>query len=89
LNCNSGHAFIAINIDAIMPLNLFKNRIDNLVNEIHESPKASNAGRIYLPGEIEWEKYDYAQKNGIKLPEYVFESLQRLAKDLNIDFKHK
>jgi len=89
LNCNSGHAFIAINIDAIMPLSLFKNRIDNLVNEIHESPKASNAGRIYLPGEIEWEKYDYAQKNGIKLPEYVFESLQRLAKDLNIAFKHK
>ncbi|MBM3700931.1 MAG: Ldh family oxidoreductase [Actinobacteria bacterium] len=87
-NCQTGHAFIAINIDTIMPINLFKERIDNLINEIHNSPKAKNSDRIYLPGEIEWKKYEHAIKNGMRLPIYVIESLQELAVDLGLKINY-
>ena len=37
---------------------------------------------------MEWEKYSDAEKNGIRLPEDVVESLQGLAGDLKLDFKN-
>ena len=84
----AGYAFMATNIDTIMPISIFKDRMDYLVNERHESPKARNAGRIYLPGEIEWERYRDAVRNGINLPADVVESLQGLAEDLGLNIKY-
>jgi len=56
---NEGHAFIAIDIAAIDTLPLFGERMDGLVHEIREAPKAKGAERIYLPAR--W------SGNGVKL----------------------
>ena len=82
---NSGHAFIAIDVAAMMPLDLFSGRMDGMVDEIHAAPKAQGAERIYLPGEMEWERRDLALAEGMDLPPYVRQNLLGLAGDIGLD----
>lgn len=84
---NQGHAFIAINIGVIMPINQFKDRMDQLIREIREAPKAKGSERIYLPGEMEWENRDKALAEGMQLPEYVVANLNGLAEDYGLDIQ--
>ena len=43
-----------------------------------QSPRAEGSDRIYLPGEIEWERRDRALAEGIVLPEDVRISVESL-----------
>ena len=79
-----GGAFLAINVSTLMPLEVFQQRIDGLIEEIHAAPKADGSERIYLPGEKEWEKREEALKVGISLPSDVIQSLQRLSKHTGV-----
>lgn len=82
---NQSMCFIAIDISKFMPLESFEEKMGALARQIHESPKAVGVDRIYLPGEIEWDKAEASRKDGIVLPEDVVESLAGLAGDLGLD----
>jgi ureidoglycolate dehydrogenase (NAD+) len=84
LPTNHGAAFIAINVGSMVALRSFKRNIDRVIGEIRGAPLAKGAQRIYLPGEIEWEKRDRALKHGLELPSDVVASLEGLAADLQI-----
>jgi LDH2 family malate/lactate/ureidoglycolate dehydrogenase len=75
-----GAAFIAIDVNSIMSANKFIQRIENFVEEIHKAPRADGVDRIYVPGEMEWERYDRARQEGIALPSDVFTNLQEAAR---------
>jgi ureidoglycolate dehydrogenase (NAD+) len=81
---NHGAAFLAFNVGAIVPLDSFKNRVDKLIDDIHETPKAKGTDRLYVPGEMEWENRRAALANGIVLPPDVVESLRGLSSDLDL-----
>jgi len=83
---NTGHAFLAIHAGAIMPIDRFKERMDALIREIRQSPLARGADRIYLPGELEWDRRERALRDGITFPADVLESLAGLAGDVGLDF---
>jgi len=72
-------------VDAIIPIEHFKQRVDQIIREIRQSPKAKGSERIYVPGEIEWGKRENALKNGIPLPEQILVSLNRLGAQLGMD----
>ena len=74
-----GAAFLAVNVDAILPAEQFHERVRRTVDEIRSAPKAKGIERIYLPGEIEWEKHERALRDGIDLPEDVAANLRLLA----------
>jgi LDH2 family malate/lactate/ureidoglycolate dehydrogenase len=80
-----GQAFIVIDVGKIISIDQFKQRVDQIIREIRQSPKAKGSERIYVPGEIEWAKRDDALKNGIPLPEQIMASLQRLGAQLDLD----
>jgi len=82
---NQAHAFIAIDIGAIMPIDQFKGRMDRLIREIREAPKAKGSERIYLPGEMEWENRDESLAEGLQLPDDVIANLTGLAEDYGLD----
>jgi len=69
----------------MMPLDEFKARMDGMIHEIHAAPRAPGADRIYLPGEMEWERRDIALVEGIALPPDVVASLHGLAEDVGLD----
>jgi LDH2 family malate/lactate/ureidoglycolate dehydrogenase len=79
-----GQAFIAINIGAILPIDSFKARIDSMILQIRQAPTATGSDRIYMPGEIEWEKRDNALKSGISLPDPVISSLRQAGQESGI-----
>lgn len=80
-----GAAFMAINVACFMPVEQFRERMDQAVREIRASEKASGADRIYLPGEMEWERREKALVQGIDLPDDVVANLHGLAQDLGMD----
>lgn len=79
------HSFVAINIGAMIPINTFKDQMDQLVREIKNSEKAKGVERIYLPGETNWERQEKALRDGMELPENVVEKLIGVAQDHNLD----
>ena len=52
--------------------------------EIKSAPKAKGNDRIYLPGEMEWDKREAALKNGLQLPDYALLNLVGLAADTGL-----
>ncbi len=78
-------AFIAIDIAALMPLAAFQERMDQMIREIRNAPRAKGADRIYLPGEIEWQRYEEQKQKGLSLPPEVIDSLNGLADDLELE----
>ncbi|MFB3817264.1 MAG: Ldh family oxidoreductase [Candidatus Methylomirabilales bacterium] len=81
---DQGHAFIAVNVAAIMPLPEFTARMDAMIREIKAAPRAVGVERIYLPGEMEWERRDAALARGMQLPEFVLANLLGLAEDVGM-----
>jgi ureidoglycolate dehydrogenase (NAD+) len=84
LPVNQSHAFIAIDVAAFEPVAEFKQRMDTLIRQIRDAPKARGADRIYLPGEKEWEHREEALARGLDLPQDVRASLRGLAADLGM-----
>lgn len=80
-----GAAFLAFQVEAFLPLDRFFQRVNGLVDEIHQAPLAPGAERVYLPGEMEWERRDRALAEGIRFPEDVLASLRGLSEELNLD----
>ena len=82
---NQGQMFIAIDAGAMLSPAIFDQRMDWLTDYIHDAPKAKGADRIYLPGEIEWEKREEALAHGMILPADVVDTLKGLAQDTGIE----
>ena len=81
---NQGHAFVAIDVGAMMPLEEFHARMDVMCKEIKGASPA-RGGTIFLPGEIEWNQREQALAEGIAMPEDVLISLRGLAEESGLD----
>lgn len=88
-NCPGfNHAIILIDIDKIIGREIFEMRMCSVIEEITSSPKAEGSERIYLPGEMEWEKFMRAEAQGfIELPDDICDHAQKLAEISGQDFK--
>ena len=78
---NVCHTFIAINAAMFCDDSKVEDRVETMAGQIRSLPKAKGSERIYLPGEMEWERYANVEKEGITLPADLLESLQGLAND--------
>jgi LDH2 family malate/lactate/ureidoglycolate dehydrogenase len=81
-----GHFFMAIDVESFMPVEQFKARMNQLVDEIHACHAAEEASRIYVPGEIEMETAARRQREGIPLPNDLVQELVQLGEQLGEPF---
>ena len=79
-----GAGFLAFNIGVMQDINDFLDRVDGLIDEIHSAPKIKGVDRLYVPGEMEWERRDVARENGIKLPSDVVLSLKQMTQKIGL-----
>jgi LDH2 family malate/lactate/ureidoglycolate dehydrogenase len=79
-----GAAFLALDVNAFMAREIFEQRVRQTLAEIRAAPKAKGVERIYVPGEMEWERREGALAKGIELPEDVIASLRPLAEEMGI-----
>ncbi|MGI6557416.1 MAG: Ldh family oxidoreductase [Limnochordia bacterium] len=84
---NTGHVMAAVDIAHYISVDDFKDRMDQMRNELVNCPKAEGVDRIYVPGEIESE-LETVRRKGFAVSEAVFRDLQQLAAeyDVKIDF---
>lgn len=76
----AGHAFIAIDVSKMMPTEAFFERINQMADELRNAPKAKGADRIFLPGEMEWDKREKALASGeLELTDAMVSSLMALS----------
>lgn len=76
-----GHFFAAIQIRAFGPFVRFRNRIDEMLRKLKSS---SGTGRIYYPGEPEYEIEQDRRANGIPLPPELASELEGIARSLKL-----
>ena len=81
---NVCHTFVAVNAAMFCDESDYADRIEQIAQDLRGLPKAKGTERIYLPGEMEWERYGKAEQEGLTLPEDLLESLQGLAEDSGI-----
>lgn len=64
-------SLMLVDIDAMTDRNAFNQRIQSLIDEIHNAPPATGATSVLLPGEREFQTARDAQTHGINLPQDV------------------
>jgi LDH2 family malate/lactate/ureidoglycolate dehydrogenase len=80
------HFFAAFKIDGFRDPEKFKADMDTELRAFKDSAKAPGHERIYVAGEIEYEKTLEARKNGVPVHVKVWDGLEKLAGELGIPF---
>lgn len=62
---NTGHLFIAVDIEKLMDKNTFNERMETMLDGIKSAPLADGATKIYYPGEIEKDKMAACLEAGV------------------------
>ena len=78
--CNT---FIVIDVAQFSGRESYLARSEAFMDALHNADKAKNADRIYVPGEMEWERYHKAQTM-LTLPDAVADSLAKLSIDIGV-----
>lgn len=79
MDCTKGDLFVAIDPDAFVGKEYFKEHVDNFIKEVRD------AGNGFVPGDIEVKKIKNAKENGISLDDKLFEQLSEVCEHLDID----
>ncbi|MDR6881002.1 Ldh family oxidoreductase [Bacillus sp. 3255] len=75
---NVGHFFIAVDISRFLPLELFKQRVDQYIRQIKSEPKAPGVTEIMVPGDMERRQTEDRKREGILLPPKVAAELNEI-----------
>jgi LDH2 family malate/lactate/ureidoglycolate dehydrogenase len=81
---NTGHAIVAISVEAFQPVAEFKRRVDVLIRDIRNSQRLPGVDRIRLPGEGSHAARSARRSSGIPLAGPLAASLHQLAGELKI-----
>ena len=73
--------FMTIDISRFMPLDQFKTRMDELIDQVHDCPKAPGVDRIYVAGEIEYGLQSRRLAEGLPVEDSVVAELDRLERE--------
>ncbi|MGA7489149.1 MAG: Ldh family oxidoreductase [Xanthobacteraceae bacterium] len=81
---NTGHAIVAVSVEAFAPAAAFKRHVDAAIRTMREAERLPGVERIWLPGEQSHRKRRDRAQNGIPMPKALIESLAAAARDLGI-----
>src|SRR5581483_4401374 len=66
------------------PLDEFKARMDQLIDQLHGCPRAPGVDRIYVAGEIEHGLETKRRQEGVPIEESVMAELERVQGELGV-----
>src|SRR5262245_16820994 len=81
---NTGHAIVAISVEAFQPVAEFKRQVDVLIRDLRNSRRLPGVDHVRLPGEGSHAARADRARNGIPLPAPLAASLDQLARELKI-----
>lgn len=74
-----GHTFIVMKADLFEDIDVFKHRVNQMIDEIKEVKHMDGVDEIYLPGEIETNILEERSENGIPLGTELVQTLHDIA----------
>ena len=80
-----GHFVMAMNVAALVELDVFKAEMDAVIAEAHQSRKAPGVERIYVAGEMEYETAERYARDAVPLNEQTLADLAATAAVLKTD----
>jgi LDH2 family malate/lactate/ureidoglycolate dehydrogenase len=80
-----GHAFLAIDVERMLPLATFKNRVATTLAGMRAVTRRPGVDRIYAPGDIEREAEADRCAHGCPLTQDIIDSLCELADQLGVE----
>jgi LDH2 family malate/lactate/ureidoglycolate dehydrogenase len=86
-NQNVGHFFQLIDPSRFMPVDHFKTRVDQMIDEIKSSPNATGVNEIFLPGEIERGIENKRLVEGITLSQEVYEDIKQVGAECGVNIE--
>ena len=81
---NTGFCIILIDPEKFMPIDMFHAIVDRYVRMMKDSRKAPGATEIFMPGEIEFKKFDSMKAEGFNVSDALMKELSELAADLGV-----
>jgi LDH2 family malate/lactate/ureidoglycolate dehydrogenase len=81
---NTGHAIVAVSVEAFMPAAAFKQHVDVAVRTMRGAERLPGVERIWLPGEQSHLKHLDRTQHGIPMPKPLRDSLDAAARDLGV-----
>ena len=81
-----GYFLGALDISRITPIDDFKARMDGLIETVKGSQKAAGVQEIFVPGEIELNKAQRTEQEGVKLSEAVLAELKEIGEKYGVPF---
>jgi LDH2 family malate/lactate/ureidoglycolate dehydrogenase len=81
---NTGHAIVAISLEAFGDVNQFKRSVDALARDLRSSRRLPGVDRIWLPGEQSYAKRADNLRHGVALAPALLKSLRQLAEELGV-----
>ena len=81
-----GHMFLAINVEAFLPLEEFKKNTGDLLRELRAARKVPGADRIYTAGEKEYYRAEQALAQGLEITPGLQRDLESLQKELGLEY---
>ena len=79
-----GQFFLAIHIASFESPDRFRERVDGIVRQIHQSRRAPDVERLYVPGELEEEFSERYQREGIPLNAATLRDLRAAAESFGV-----
>jgi len=84
---NVGHFVLVMRADLFMPINDFKERMDDFVRRVKTQPKAAGFTDIFMPGEVETNEMGKRLVHGVPIQADVLEALEHEARAMNLSIK--
>lgn len=83
---NVGHFFLAMNIEAFMSLDEFKERMDHLINKLKSTPLHPEFKRIWIPGEKSYLTMQTRLKIGVPVYKKVYNEIKKIGEEVGVSF---
>ena len=80
-----GVTMIAFRADLFQPLDRFKGKVDALVRQMRAVSPAPGFDEVLVPGDPESRARDIRRRDGIPIPDEVWDSLTNLARSLKVE----
>jgi len=81
---NLGYFMLVIDPEKFLPLDVFKSRVDNTLEEFKACPTAPGVERVYIAGEIEAEKERESRKLGVEISDAVAAELRKVGETYGV-----
>jgi LDH2 family malate/lactate/ureidoglycolate dehydrogenase len=78
---DTGHWLLAIDVEAFMPREQFRERLAALRTEVHDAPVADGFPPVILPGEPEFRHAAETAERGLELEPLIWNAMVKLADD--------